>query len=222
MPTIVDLTLPIESHFRWPTERKLRGDFARGDNFQITYLGLVVHGFTHVDSPRHIVPDGATTSDLSLDRLVGEAAVVDLADTAPESAVSADILADRGEHIGPGDIVLLKTCWDQKRSHHDETFWTTSPYLTREACEWLFQREIKALGVDFPQDYPIRELLGGRTPPMTEFVSHDVLLRRGVVLIEYLCNLGALASPRTTVIALPMKVPEADGAPARVIALEPD
>ena len=222
MPTIVDLTLPIESHFRWPTERKLRGDFDRGDSFQITYLGLVVHGFTHVDSPRHIVPDGDTTSDLSLDRLVGEAAVVDLADIAPESAISADLVADRGEHIRPGDIVLLKTCWDRRQSHHDEAFWTTAPYLTREACEWLLRREIKALGVDFPQDYPIRQLLAGHTAPMSEFVSHDVLLRRGVVLIEYLCNLGALESPRTTVIALPMKVPEADGAPARVIALEPD
>ena len=40
------------------------------------------------------------------------------------------------------------------------------------------------------------------------------------IQIEYLCNLGALQGPRTTLFALPLKVPGADGAPARVIAYD--
>ncbi len=71
-----------------------------------------------------------------------------------------------------------------------------------------------------PQDYPIRELLGGKQAPIAEFVSHDILLRNGVILIEYLTNLGALSSPRTTLFALPLNIPNSDGAPARVIAYE--
>ncbi len=39
-------------------------------------------------------------------------------------------------------------------------------------------------------------------------------------MIEYLCNTAALAGPRTFLCALPLKVPAADGAPARVIAIE--
>jgi kynurenine formamidase len=92
--------------------------------------------------------------------------------------------------------------------------------MTRAACEWLLDRKIKALGVDFPQDYPIRGLLTGQKAPMSEFVTHDVLLRAGVILIEYLCNLAALESERTTLFALPLKLPGADGAPARVIAVQ--
>ena len=222
MPKVIDLTLPIEPHFRWRVDRELIGDFAQGDAFQVTYLGLVVHGFTHIDAPRHMVPDGPTMSELGLERVVAEAAVLDLTGLAPETAITAQMLARAGGHIRPGDIVLLKTCWEHVHSHHEPAFWTTAPYLTREACDWLLARDIKALGVDFPQDYPIRGLLAGKTAPMSDFVSHDVLLRAGVILFEYLCNLEALTAARTTLFALPLKVPDADGAPARVIAWEPD
>ncbi len=93
--------------------------------------------------------------------------------------------------------------------------------MTRPACEWLLARDIKAIGYDFPQDRPIRGLLTGDPPaPIEEFVTHDVLLRNGVVMVEYLCNLSAIAGPRTRVFALPRKVPNADGAPARVVAWE--
>ena len=73
MKTIIDLTMPVEAHFRWPVERKLVGSFEREDDFQITWIGMGVHGFTHLDAPRHMVPSGGTTSDIGLDRIVGEA-----------------------------------------------------------------------------------------------------------------------------------------------------
>ena len=102
--------------------------------------------------------------------------VVDLSGIAPNTAIEPALLADKGAHIRAGDIVLLKTCWDQVASLHAPEFWTTAPYLTREACNWLLEMDIKALGVDFPQDYPIRGLLTGQTAPITDFVSHDVLV----------------------------------------------
>ncbi len=128
----------------------------------------------------------------------------------------------RGEHVRQNDIVLLRTRWDEKHSLHSREFWTDSPFLSRGACEWLLERRIKALAPDFPQDYPIRLLLDGVIPPLAEFVSHDVLLRNGVILIEYVCNFGALRHDRTIVYALPLKLPDADGCPARVIAVEED
>jgi arylformamidase len=41
-----------------------------------------------------------------------------------------------------------------------------------------------------------------------------------VILIEYLSNTAALTAPRTFLCCLPLKVMGADGAPARVVALE--
>ena len=219
MTRIVDLTFPIEPHFRWPFERRLIQDFAKGDAFQVTWLGIGVHGFTHVDAPRHMLADGATTSATPLQATVGEAAVIDLTDVAADAAIGHEQLAARGSHVQPGDIVLLKTCWDDRRSLGQPEFWTEAPYLDRGACEWLLARSIRALGVDFPQDYPIRGLLSGKTASMDAFVSHDVLLRNGVILIEYLCNLASIEASRVEFVALPLKLPNADGAPARAVAL---
>jgi arylformamidase len=221
MTRIVDLSMPIEDHFRWPVERSQKGDFEAGDVYQITRLGWAVHGFTHVDAPRHMVAGGDTTSEIALERMIGAAALLDLTGIAPQTEITAQMIAAAAGHLEAGDIAVIKTCWETVHSPRTPEFWTQSPYLSAKACRWLLERGIKALGVDFPQDYPIRGLLDGRQAPVEAFVSHDILLRNGVILIEYLTNLGALAGPRTTLIALPLKIPDADGAPARVIAYEP-
>lgn len=220
MNKIVDLTIPIENHFRWPVDRHLKADFSTGSTFQVTWVGWVVHGFTHIDAPRHIDPDGQTTSDISLNQIVGRAAVVDLTGIKPNSAITDAQVRDAGAHINPGDIALLKTCWDEVTSLKAPEFWTTAPHMTRSACEWLLSRRIKAVGYDFPQDYPIRKLLDKEVAPISEFVTHDVLLRNGVIMIEYLCNLRQLTTPYTQLYALPLKILGSDGAPARVIAVQ--
>ena len=222
MADLVDLTMPVADHFRWPVDRRLQSDFEDGEAFQVTWIGWAVHGFTHIDAPRHMVPEGPTTSDLSLDRVVGRAAIVDLTGIEPRSAIAEEQLSTAGGHISPDDIVLLKTCWETVESPTTPEFWTRAPYMTRPACEWLLGRNIKAIGYDFPQDYPIRELLKQKVAPISEFVTHDVLLRAGVIMIEYLCNLKALKGLYTTLYALPLKVLDADGAPARVIAVAED
>ncbi|HJM50961.1 MAG TPA: cyclase family protein [Alphaproteobacteria bacterium] len=219
MTKIVDLSVAIEDHLRWPVDRKLLASHDEGSNFQVTYVGGAVHGFTHMDAPIHFVAGGATSSEVALEKTVGEAAMVDLRPIAENTEITTEALAARAGHVGEGDIVLLKTCWDEQREFHTPEFWTTAPYLSRGACEWLLERGIRALGVDFPQDYPIRGLLSGEMAPTSEYVSHDVLLRNGVILIEYLCNMGALEQDRVMLVALPLKLPESDGAPSRVIAL---
>lgn len=220
MARIIDLTYPIEDHFRWPVERELTASFERGDSFQVTRFGLAVHGFTHIDAPRHISPGGATTSDFDLAALVGEAAVIDLTGTADDSPITAESLETADGHVRPGDRVLLRTDWDRRYSLDKREFWTQAPYLTRDACERLAAHEPSLVGFDFPQDRPIRGLLDGESATMADFVSHDVILRRGVPMIEYLRNLGAIRSPRPKLCALPVKLLGADGAPARVVAIE--
>jgi kynurenine formamidase len=220
MTRIIDLSLPIEDHFRWPVERRVSGDHAQGDVFQTTWLGWTVHGFTHMDSPRHCVPGGPTTDAIPLEQTVGEAAVIDLTPIQPNEAVSAARLAPAAGHLAAGDIVVMRSCWEQQRSPRTPEFWTDAPYMTREAAAWLLERRPRAVAFDFPQDYAIRLLLKGERRPLAENVTHDVLLRNGVILIEYLSNTVALTGPRTFLCCLPLKVPAADGAPARVVALE--
>ena len=219
MPRIVDLSTPIRDHFRWPVERSLRGDFDRGDVFQVTRLGWSVHGFTHMDSPRHMVPGGPTTSDIPLEATVGEAAVLDFTGIAPEEPIDADKLAARAGALPDGEILLFKTAWSSRRAIEEPAFWTDAPYVTRDGAEWLRARRPRAVGFDFPQDYPIRLLLQGEVRPIEEQVTHDVLLRDGVVLIEYLVNTDQLDRERVWFCCLPLKIEESDGAPVRAIAM---
>jgi kynurenine formamidase len=222
MQRIVDLSMPVADHFRWPVERHLKGDFGKGDQFQVTWIGWTVHGFTHMDSARHISHDGFTTDEIALDRVIGPAAVIDISDVGENQEIPADLLVARGAAVQPDDIIILGAFWDRRRSIHTPEFWTDAPYLGRQACEWLLDRRPKAVGFDFPQDRPIRNLLKGQVDPIEDYVSHDVLLRNGVILIEYLCNVASIGADRAVVHALPIRIPHADGAPARVIATVED
>jgi arylformamidase len=218
---IIDLSLPIAAgHPRWKTEVTATGDLAKGDLAQVTWLKVSCHAFTHVDARRHMFADGATIETTPLDALVGPCAVVDLMDAQPNEAIGAEKLAARGKHITRGGMVLLKSDWDRQRSPTTKEFWLDSPYLTRDAAEWLLATGIRTIGYSFPQDYTIRLLLKGETRPLAEHVTHDVLLRAGVHMIEYVANTADIREANVFLSAAPLKIPGADGAPARVYCIE--
>jgi kynurenine formamidase len=218
---IVDLSMPITTdHPRWKTDVSFSGDLAKGDLAQVTTVRVSCHAFTHVDARRHMFMDGETIEATPLERVVGDCAVIDLADATPNEAIGPERLSARGQHVRQGDRVLFKTCWDRQRSPQTTAFWTDAPYLTREAALWLWDKRVSTVAYDFPQDYTIRLLLKGEVRPLVEHVTHDVLLRNGVTMIEYVCNTAELREPRVLLCAAPLKIPTADGAPARVFAIE--
>lgn len=221
---IIDLTTPVDSeHFRWKVDRELVASHAAGDVTEVTRLGWVVHGFTHLDSPRHFSPEGFTTDDISLDSVMGEAAVVDISSIEPDTAVTEAMVEVAGAHVREGDIVLLRSGWDTVESINTPEFWTRAPYMTEAASRWFLERRITAIAFDFPQDYCIRHyVLGDRKPALEENTTHVTLLLNGVIMFEYLCNMMSLTRERVQFIGLPLKVPHCDGAPVRAIALEED
>ncbi len=220
MPRIIDLSMPVTEHFRWKPAFNHTGDLAGGDQYQVTRIETSVHAFTHVDTPRHILAHGYTTDDLMLEQIIGECAIVDITGVSPNKPIPAETLMSAGAHIRPGDIALLKASWDQVYSPHTPEFWSEAPYMTREGSQWLLEQQVKAVAYDFPQDYPIRTFLTGETLPFEEHVTHDILLRNGVIMVEYLCNTVQLTAKRVFLLVLPLKIANADGAPARVIAMD--
>lgn len=217
---IVDLSMPIAPHFRWRTQLSVTGDIKAGDQFRVSRLDAACHGFSHVDAQAHILADAPTIESTPLDRVVGPCRILRLHDVEPSEAIGPDRLAAADPGGAEGEILLLSAAWDRQRDWNTPAFWREAPWLTREAAEWLATRKPTALAFDFPQDYPIRLLLDGVTVPFDQHVTHDVCLRAGITLIEYLVNTAALEGPRTLLCAAPLLVPGADGAPARVFAIE--
>ena len=217
---VIDLTMPIADHFRWKVERRLVMDQDAGDHFHASWIGMPVHAVTHIDSRRHMLPEGPTLDDTPMSHLVGTWHIIDISDIGENQPVERKRLESAAEHLPERASVLMKSCWGTRQSFEDKEFWTRAPYMTREACEFLLEREIRAIAFDFPQDYSIRYSITGGTCEFDEHVTHDTLLRHGVTLIEYLTNTESLSGDKVFLCALPIKIAGTDGAPARVIAME--
>ncbi len=218
---IIDLSMPLlTDHVRWKNEQSDQKRPTGDDVIQVTTIKVSCHSFTHVDAKRHYFPGAPTIDATPLDALVGEAAVIDLTDIAPNEAIGPEKLAARAQHLKPQDRVILKSAWHTQRSFESEAFWRDSPYLTAEAAQWLLAQNIQTICYDFPQDFSIRLLLDGGNPSVAEQVTHDILLRNGVHMVEYLTNTAELRDDRVFLSAAPLKVPNGDGAPARVYAIE--
>lgn len=217
---IIDLSMPIGQHFRWPTETPIKGDIGAGDQFRVTRLHATCHGFSHVDAQAHILANAPTIEATPLSRVVGPARVLDLRDVQPNEEIDPARLA-KADPGGPeGEILLLSSGWDTKRDYNTRAFWLDAPWLNRAAAQWLADRKPSAIAFDFPQDYPIRLLLDGGIVPFEQHVTHDICLRQGITLIEYVVNTTAVPGPRTFLCAAPLKIPGADGAPARIYAMD--
>ena len=215
----VDLTLPIVEHWRFQPRIETVSRISDGGLANSSRLTLGSHAFTHVDPPAHMIPGGKTLDQLPLDVWWGDAMVVDLTHMGDNEAIGASDLEERGGGLVPGDIALLRTDLGLRVSWQEGDFWDRSPFVDRSGAEWLANRGVKAVGYDFPQDYSIRELRK-RKVTLEEMPCHDVLLGRGIVQIEYLCNLHLLTQARVLFFAMPLSLGPIDGSPCRAFALQ--
>ncbi|MHB0869217.1 MAG: cyclase family protein [Chloroflexota bacterium] len=223
---VIDLTMPLRPHWRWRVSLERVRNFGPGQPFQISEFHGNVHAFTHVDSPLHVVPGAPTIAQIPIERLAGPAAVIDLSHKGPGEPILPEELERGGGHVQPGDLILLRTCWDKKYSFESQDYWAQACYVTEGAAQWLYERAPSAVGYDFPQDRPLRVCRshgdGGDDASMQleEFATHHLLLARGILNIEYLVNLHQLRSQRPHLFALPLLLDGAEAAPARVVAVE--
>jgi kynurenine formamidase len=180
------------------------------DPFTLMEFTFASHIGTHLDAPSHFVAGGRTIEQIPLDRVTGPGVVLDVA-AAANTGIEADALADGGPAPQPDDIVLLRTGWEDKAGTPE---YFAHPYLTESAAGWLIDRRVKLVGMDLI------------TPEMPEAVRtgpfdwpvHRALLEREILVIENVCNMASLARRRVEVVAAPIGIRGADGAPVRLLA----
>lgn len=233
---IIDLTLtivPADSWIQFP--RKLAGTGRQEPPTKIEAIstieeyGVLAHrfetttqSFTHIDAPRHFFKDGLTNDEVPLERLIGEAVVIDMLYKKPKEAVTAKDLENSRIKVKKGDIAIIRTGWTDK-AWGTKKFWEEMIWLSEDACDWLIDKGIKALAQDFFTDvYPflVCEKCGALLPSSKGSPNHHKFLKNGIILIEWCTNLIAIKKQRVTLICLPLKLKGTDGAPARVIAIE--
>lgn len=210
--SIIDISVPIHSNMvTWPGTPETGVTWVRrveeGAHSTLSRLELCTHVGTHVDAPAHFVAGGRMIESLSLDVLVGPAQVIAFPDTVDE--ITAREL--EGAVIPPDTRRLLcrtrnSALWEQEHEVFEEHF----VGLTPDAAEWVVEREIELLGVDY--------LSVGKYGP-TNPRTHHTLLSAGVVLLEGL-DLHHAAPGPYTLVCLPLKLVGTEGAPARAILVD--
>jgi arylformamidase len=175
---------------------------ARGDVANLTHLSMGAHTGTHVDAPAHFIDGAPTLEQIPLDRFVGPAQVLDL-----QGLAAIDAAALRRHEIHRGDIVLFHT--DNSAKWRQAGFQKDFTYVTRDAAEYLVERGVKTVGID----YLSIEQFGSKS-----FEVHKILLGQGTVIIEGL-DLHEIAGGPYLLSCLPLKLEHVDGAPARAVLM---
>jgi arylformamidase len=215
---IIDLTMPIEEGMQtfpthWHPFVEITQLGRHGlENRETRKLALGTHTGTHIDAPRHFIPGGITVDQIQLEQLVGPASVLDLTAFGAGEEVGLDDLA-RILGKRPATRVLMRFDWDRTLGTMD--YYNDSPFLSEMAAQWLVDNGCRLLGMDTAMpDNP----KNGRDSPK-DSPNHKILLGNGVILLEYLVNLGALDQPVVELVVAPLKIRDGDGAPERAFAI---
>lgn len=216
-PEIFDVSMPLTNHWRWRLD-VWEGRTHERDGCAETHFCFGGHGFTHCDAPRHMERDGAAMQELPFERWMHEAALVDLADLPLPTPLTEELLETRTRHVRPGDIVVLRSDLTNRLGYDSREWHLKAPNLTVKGARHLVGLEPTAIALDFPQDFVAREM-PMRFVANEEFVAHHSVLRHGIPFIEDLRDLGEIGSDRFFLMAVPLKMPNLDGAPMRVVAL---
>jgi arylformamidase len=205
---IIDVSVTIRPDLAvWPGDPSLEieqaSKISEGADANVSRLNMGAHTGTHMDAPVHFIEGTGGIDSFSPETLVGTAYVVEI--------------LPQGDHIEAADLekaglpenfrrVLFKTrnssFWEQP-----DVFRKDYIALSPGGAKWLVERGVKLVGIDY--------LSIERFQP-EKYETHQMLLSHGVVIVEGL-DLRQVEPGEYTLMALPLKIKDGDGAPARVL-----
>ncbi|MFS4447951.1 cyclase family protein [Maribacter sp. 2307UL18-2] len=206
---VIDLTLPINGEVSGVLIEPAKT--VEEDGWNATTLHLYSHSGTHMDAPHHFGVNDQTMDKIPAARLISEAWVVDLTSVVPKESITIAHLESIENKLQKGQSVLLHTGWSERLG--TDAYRNQLPRISAELAHWLGKKGVNMLGVEPPSVADVNDL-----KEVAEV--HTILMQNDIVIIEGLTNLEQLSREKVTLIALPLKVENGDGASARVIALE--
>ncbi|VVB75336.1 Kynurenine formamidase [uncultured archaeon] len=157
-------------------------------------ISMNTHFSTHIDAPFHMLEDGKKLSEYPIETFFGDAVVVTLSNF---DAMLSDIKEK--------DFVLF--CTGQSKKAFTSTYYDNAKFLTKEIAEKLVAKKIRGIGID---SFSIDE---------NPWPVHKIVFKHNILIIENLMNLEELVGKRVELIALPLKLDNADASPCRAVAL---
>jgi arylformamidase len=207
-PRIHDISQPVGTATAvWPGDRPFEIDWSLrrdgGDAVNVALVTMSVHTGTHIDGGYHFADDGRRAAALPLEPYIGPALVVDATGA---SEIGPDAIA--GIDLAREKRILFRT-----RTQVDETeFPEPFAHITPELAGMLGEAGVLLVGTDAPSVDP---------EDSKTLDAHHTLHAGGVAIVENLV-LSDVAPGRYTLVALPLKLTEADSSPVRAALIQHD
>jgi len=204
---IYDITLPIDTHLAiWPGDTpfafSLSWSTAEGASVNVGTATMSVHTGTHIDAPFHFRATGVRAGVLGLSPYIGPAIVID---RTGQAEIGPDALS--GVDLSRTPRVLFRTGAWPDPTHFPESV----PTLTLETVAVLAAGGVQLVGLDVPSV----DAIDSKDLPI-----HHALDAAGIRILESL-RLADVPPGIYELIALPLKLMDADGSPVRAILRTP-
>jgi len=210
---IIDLTLTVSDKIPTfpgsPQPNLIPWENIKEDGYNLELLFLSSHTGTHMDAPYHFLEKGAKIHEISLKKLVSEAALIQSRKGSGESITKTDIqkFEKKSGKIDGFSSVIFQTGW--QRNLQKKYYFTKNPGLSVSAAKYLASKKISLVGIDSPSIDLGKD---------DKFSVHQIFAKKGMLIVENLANLDKIKSSKFHLVVLPLKLKNATGSPVRAIA----
>ncbi len=206
---IYDLSINIKNNMiKWPSDPEISikdlYSIKKGDNLNFKEVNFGVHTGTHIDAPYHFNNKGKKIHQLNLYDLIGEVYVKEIDSPVINKKVLKNIDLLKYKRI------LFKTLNSKLQLLNKKFFTENYVHITKDGAKYLAKNKIKVVGIDYLSIESYKNKKGD---------AHKILTNANIIILESL-NLSKVKEGSYLLIALPIKLYNSDGAPARIVLIK--
>lgn len=199
----IDITQPLYTGMPYwpgdtPFEFSLSAAKVENGVVNIGKLTTTTHIGTHVDAPYHFDDEGKRIADIDINIYIGRSILLDVRG---HESIGREELEQYD--LKGAERVLLKMTGEGAPDRFPETV----PYLRPDIGPFLKEKGVRLIGIDVPSV----DKLDSKT-----LDTHHTLHQNGVMILENIV-LQEVDEGEYELIALPLRIVEADGSPVRAV-----
>lgn len=201
---IIDISLPIKPGMTvYPKNPQVEIETNYTGSTWVSRIVIGSHTGTHFDAPRHAFEDKIGVDKLNLNDLIGPCRVLDFS----TSKISITLDEIKSKSVKSGERLLLKTS-NSTRGY--DQFYNDYIFLSGDAADYLADIKPSLVAIDY---FSIKQRGSSDQRPHTSLLSQDIPIIEAV-------DLSKVNQGNYFLVALPLKIKDLDGSPARVVLLK--
>ena len=159
-----------------------------------------------MDAPAHMLKGAKTLDAYAAADFYGPALLADFSQQSL-AYIELEHLRPYEERLSQAHFLILRTGWSQYWGM--DAYFSDFPALSPEAAAYVAALGMRGVGIDAISIDRMQD---------QHFPVHHILFEAGLFMIENLANLEQVGL-EFTLACFPMKIKDADGAPARAVAI---